>query len=39
VIPGLPEINLAFTSCHPKFSNEIWVPGIPDSGFELLVFV
>jgi hypothetical protein len=43
VIPELPEINLGFASCYPKFPNKIRVSGIsgsgiPGSGFGLRVF-
>jgi hypothetical protein len=32
VIPELPEINLGFASCYPKFPNKIRVSGISGSG-------
>jgi hypothetical protein len=44
-LPELPEINLGFASCYPKFPNEIRVSGIsglgsgiPGSGFGLRGF-
>jgi hypothetical protein len=45
VIPKLPELNLGFASCYPKFLNKIRVSGIsgsgsgiPGSGFGLWFF-
>jgi hypothetical protein len=32
MISELPEINLGFASCYPKFPNEIRVLGISGSG-------